>query len=118
MARLRVIILDQHAEDTNTYNVVLWADVPSARQSFYVKPATFVSAWPGAQTTDNTALQNGSVSELVQSVRMATGATAIALEQACQTAWSNYQAFITGYNPWSRYNSTWDGTTWTLTNNL
>jgi len=117
MPRLNVIILDQHPDDINTYNCVLWADVPAARQTHYTKPTGTVSAWPGATAADNTNLVNGSVAETVQPVRLPTGATAIALQQACQAAWTAFQNGITNNNFWVRYNSTWDGTTWTLSNN-
>ena len=58
MPRLRVIILDQTSDDANTYNCVMWADVPAARQSYYAN-ANAKSAWNGATAADNTNLQTG-----------------------------------------------------------
>src|SRR5215469_13283506 len=99
MPRLRVIILDQTREDASTYNVVLWADVPSARQSFYANAAA-QSAWSGATTTDNQALQSGAVVELAQTQRVPPGTPLAQLEQFMQNQWQIFQTFITNNNPW------------------
>ena len=116
MPRLRVVILDQHPDDLNTYNVILWADVPAARQSMYADPNA-KSAWSGATAADNTNLQNGSMSESHFSQRIPAGTALAQIENFLQNAWTNYQNQITNYNPWQRYGSTWDGTTWTVLNN-
>lgn len=113
MPRLRVIILDQPDGDPSNYNYALWADVPAARQSFYANPSA-VSAWKGALAADNTALQNGSVIELVTSQRVPPGSSLAQIETFLQNRWQDYQTFITNYNAWSHYGSTWDGTTWTV----
>jgi len=110
MPRLRVILLDQHADDSSTYNVVLWADVPAARQIYYANPNK-VSAWPSATGQDNTNLQNGSVSESVVSQRITQGTGLPQIEGILQQLWQSYQNFITNNNPWQRYNTTWHGTT-------
>lgn len=114
MARLRIIVLDR--DNDNTYNFLMWADVPAARQSHYAN-ASAVSAWSGAQAADNTALQNGSVVELKTSQRIPTGASLAAIQAFLAAKWTDYQAQINSYNPWQRYGTTWDGTTWTMTNN-
>ncbi len=118
MPRLNVIVLDKNATDTdgNTWNFALWADVPVARQSHYAN-ASLTSAWSGATAADNTALQNGSVVEKVSSQRVPQGTTLAQFETFLQNQWTLYQNYITAYNPWIRYGSTWDGTTWTVTNN-
>jgi len=113
MPRLNVIILSQTLEDLNTYNVALWADVPTARQPFYANTGA-KSAWGGATATDNQNLQNGSVVEQVVTQRLVPGTPRAQFEALLQTAWQDYQNRITGVNPWSIYCSTWDGTTWTI----
>jgi|SRR5215472_14886434 len=116
MPRLNVIILDQHQDDPNTWNAVLWADVPTARQVRYANPDA-KSAWSGATAADNTNLQNGSVVELLMAQRTAAGTTLAQLEALLQTQWTNYQSSITSYNPWRFSGTNWDGTTWTQVNN-
>jgi hypothetical protein len=34
-----------------------------------------------------------------------------------QQRWTEFQAYISNYNPWQRTGSTWDGVTWVFTNN-
>jgi hypothetical protein len=116
MPRLNVIVLDATLEDPDTYHVALWADVPVGRVSWYAM-AGAVSAWKDATTADNTAIANGTVAESVQSVRIIKGAGQAARQQALQDAWTAWQSHITAYNPWIHYGSTWDGSTWTNTNN-
>lgn len=113
MPRLRVIVLDQDQNDLNNYRYALWADVPVGRQTFYANPSA-KSAWTGATTTDNTNLQNGSVVEQVSTQRVPSGSTLAQIEAFLQTQATNYQTFITNFNPWSHYGSTWDGTTWNV----
>src|SRR5882757_4442378 len=116
MPRLSLIVLDQTADDQNTYRVALWADVPAARQSFYAN-ANLKSAWINATAADNTALQNGSLTEKVITQRVPSGATLPQIEAALQVIQQSFQAQVTAFNPWVRYGSTWDGTTWTVLSN-
>ena len=116
MPRLNVIVLDQHLDDLNTYNVVLWADVPAARQARYAN-ASAKSAWSGATAADNTNLQTGVMVESQFSQRIPAGSTLPQIEAFLQTAWQNFQNRINSDNPWVRYGSTWDGTTWTVLTN-
>jgi len=119
MPRLNVIILDKPGaiEFPDVYHYVMWADVPSARQVFYKKDATFKSAWKDALPADNTALQNGVMDERAGTIQAPKGSGMAPIQAELQTRWTAYQAEInaTGAsNPWQRYGSTWDGTTWTL----
>src|SRR3990167_4414084 len=116
MPRLSIIILDR-PEPTNqrVYRYVLWADVPVARRPFYAALAgpTAVSAWKDALAADDTALQSGSVVEKVDTIQVPAGATLAEIRGFLETRWANYQAFITSLNPWQRYGTTFDGSTWT-----
>jgi len=116
MPRLRVIILERDS-DSNTFRYVLWADVPAARQSFYAMPAGTVSAWSGALPADNAAIVNGSVTELVGTQRVPASSTLPQIEAFLETIWTSFQAQINNSNPWQRFGSTWDGTTWSVLNN-
>jgi hypothetical protein len=111
MPRLRIIVLDQLPQPGSVYRVALWADVPAGRQSFYASP-TRVSAWTAALAADNTALQNGSVTERVEVYNAAPGKNLAAIKLDLQSLWTTFQAAITAFNPWSHFSTTWDGTTW------
>jgi len=114
MPRLNVIVLDQTPDDASTYNVLFWADVPAARQSFYAN-ASAKSRWNAATAADNTALQNGSVVEKLAVERVPPGTSIAQIETFLQQRWTDYQNLITNFNPWIHYGSTWDGTTWVIT---
>jgi hypothetical protein len=114
-ARFRVIVLDKSdLSNQNVFRYVLWADVPAARQPFYVQPADTVSAWSGAQTGDNAQLVSGAVAEKVDTIQVAPGTGMPAIQAEIQIRWQTYQEQVTNLNPWNRYGSTWDGTTWVL----
>jgi len=114
-ARFRVIVLDAPAGNTEEFNYLLWADVPAARQTYYANAAA-TSAWRGANGTDLTNLQSGAVVEQQGRYHRQPNANLAAIEAALQVIWQAYQDQITAYNPWQRYGSTWDGTTWVVTN--
>src|SRR6266516_819663 len=113
MPRLRVIILEQPPDNASAYKYVLWADVPVVRRSFYAN-ANAKSAWTGATTADNTALQDGSVAEEVSIQSVPIGTSLIQVENFLQARWQAFQDKITSSNPWLHYGSTWDGVTWTV----
>lgn len=114
MARLNIIVLERDRENPNLYTYSLWADVPVARRPFYAVEwgATRVSAWKDALAADNTNLQTGAVVEAVQTLQVPSGATLAQIQSFLQSRWTAYQNLVTTLNPWQRYGTTWDGTTW------
>ena len=110
MPRLRVIVLEQ--EDDRSYRFAMWADVPLERQPFYANPDA-KSQWKDALVTDVTALATGAVVERIGRLVLPPGGTAANARQELQASWSAFQQEITNSNPWVRYGTTWDGTTWT-----
>lgn len=107
-ARFRVVILEQ--EDARTFRYMLWADVPATRQVFYVTTAN--SAWKDAIEADNDALHAGQVVERVDKLVVVAGTTLAQARVLLEAVWQAYQDKITADNPWQRYGSTWDGSTW------
>ena len=108
MPRLKIIILET---EPGKVSYAFWADVPAARQRFYAD-ASKVSVWKDAVAADNTALQNGSVVELVSSYPFEEGAGAARIRNALLDLHTKYQAEINAHNPWSRYGTTYDAA-WT-----
>jgi len=105
----RIIILEQLNAAPITYRYLMWADVPAARQPFYAaKQTSMVSAWKDAAAADNTALQNGSVTERVDIATMAPGDTIAAGEARLQAVWTAFQAEINAANPWVHYGTFMD----------
>lgn len=106
----RVIVLEKTGP--TQYRYALWAVVPAARQTFYAN-AEATSAWKGATQTDVDDLRAGRVVEKVDVVTRAPGATLAQVQADLQAAWQAYQDEVTNGNPWVRYGTVWDGTTWT-----
>lgn len=113
MAR-KIILLERlsDAGDPLTFRYVYWADVPAARQALAAKPA-FVSAVLDATAAEKTALQSGAVAEVVRTSAWPAGATIATIQADLIAGFTAYQAQVSAYNPWLRYGTSWDGTTWT-----
>lgn len=110
MAR-KIIILDQ-VGDPSDYRVVFWLDVPAARQRFYVN-ATAKSAFLDATAPELTAIQTGVVTEIVERFNRPNGTTLTTLRTALAARHVELQTKVADYNPWNRYGSSFDGSTWT-----
>lgn len=112
----RIIILEHVSNAPIMFRYAMWADVPSTRQAFYAaQQAGAVSAWKDAAAGDNTALQNGSVTETVRSATFAAGTTIGQIETALAAEWTVWNATIQAANPWDRYGSVMDASNvWAL----
>lgn len=111
----KAIVLEQPGEGTGKQTevrAVLWADVPVARQTFYADPNK-TSAFRNADAGELAALRTGAVAERVVTIRRDPGTTNAQIRTAIEAEFAAWQAEVTAYNPWSRYGSSWDGTTWT-----
>lgn len=111
----RAIVLEQQIDDGDArpiFRVVLWADVPVARRPFYAQ-ADATSAYRNATQAEIDAIRTGAVVERQMTVSADPPQTAAQLRALIQDAWTAFQAEITARNPWSRYGTSWDGTTWT-----
>jgi hypothetical protein len=105
----RVIILEQLSAAPPTYRYAMWADVPAARQPFYAaRQAGIISEWKDASAGDNTALQNGSVTERVDQTVMNAGDSISTAMTRLQAIWTAFQTEITATNQWNRYGSFMD----------
>lgn len=113
MARLIIILDKQDAGGDIGFKVAFWASVPAARQTFLVD-ATRKSAVVGLSAAELTAIQNGSVLEKVDSFRFPAGTTITQVQAALLVAYNAFQSDVTNLNPWQRYGTFWDGTTWTV----
>ena len=117
MAR-KIIILEMNPvlPGETAFRFAMWADVPAARQARYAD-AALTSAVVGISAGELTALQNGSVVEKVEDARWPAGATVAQIQALLVARYTAFQAQITAANPWQRYGTNWDGTSWTSVNN-
>jgi hypothetical protein len=112
MANPRIVILEKHKDDGLRYDYILWADVPVARQPFYADPNA-VSAWRDATLQQTQDLKDGKVVEEAGTISVAPGTNLTIVKGELEDAWARFQAEVTSANPWVRYGTRWDGTTWT-----
>ena len=107
----KIIILNRLRSGDESYNYVLWADVPSGRESAYAD-AGKTSAYKGTTADELTALQTGTVVErtgtLVYHVDEATQ-----LQPDLENLYTQFQAEIDAANPTEKYGTFFDGTAWT-----
>ena len=108
----KIIFLERLSTQKASFRVAYWADVPSARQTFYAD-ASKASAWGDASAAEIIALQNGSVVERVETFSAQVQRTRAEIKMALQVRWVAFQAEINAANPWNFYGSSWDGTAWT-----
>ena len=77
-----------------TLNLVFWYQITSGP-----KAISGISAWPGASTAENTALQSGAILEEVTSFSFPVGVSVASIEAFLQQYWSNRNAQINGIGP-------------------
>lgn len=118
MAR-KIIILEKldSPPGLNHYRYALWADVPAARQPYYANTSTdpnvVVTAVKDATAGEIAAIKAGQIAERVAEQQWATGVSLVSIQGQLITAFNDFQAEVTAYNPWLRLGTFWDGTSWT-----
>lgn len=120
MAR-QIIILRQNL-DVNpgvfSFQVACWIPVPASRQQFYANPSA-TSQVTGLSAAELTAIQNGSVYEKVDTVTIPNNGQSLAamwptIQTELQNRYAACVADLNAYNPWKRFGTYWDGSTWTV----
>lgn len=113
MAR-KIIILEKLEAPAGEprYRYALWADVPSTRWPFFAD-ASKTSPVKDITSQELSDLRAGKFLEKVDDARWDSARTIAQIQAALQAAHAAYQADVTAYNPFVRYGTFWDGTTWT-----
>jgi hypothetical protein len=105
----RVIVLEQTNTSPLMFRCALWADVPSTRVAFYAAAQSgMTSAWKDASAGDITALQNGTVTERVDTFTVPIGSTLVQAEAILAANWTAWNTSIQNGNPWVRYGTFMD----------
>lgn len=118
----RAILIErvQRTAPATAWRVVLWADVPAPRQRYYAKPATWNSAYRDASPSELADLRAGVLTEAVELIEVDTADQTAAFATAraeAELLLSRFQTATTNRNVWNRYGTTFDGVSWTITNN-
>lgn len=95
------------------FRLAFWCTVPVGRQPFYAN-AAFVSAVKDGSVTapELTALQNGSVVEIVEEKRWPAGKTGPQMKADAAARFTALQAEVNARNPWASYGTSFDGAVW------
>jgi hypothetical protein len=118
----KIIILDRVGEPSDVaYRVAFWLTIPSTRWAFYAKPAgmnpdgtpsLFKSQYKDATDAENQDLRDGKVMEVIETYYKPAGSTIAQIMTFLQGEYIEKQAFFDSINPYNRYGSYWDGTSW------
>lgn len=112
MAKQIIILERVHEPSDMTFRVAFWAAVPVARQAHYADPAA-TSEYEDASAAELTVLQVGQGIERVETIVFPIGATLAQIKTKLEGRWQTIQDAVNARNPWVKYGTTWDGTTWT-----
>ena len=109
-----IVILDRTNVRTATYRYLLRAAVPAGRQAYFANVDT-TSAYKEATQAELTALKAGEYVEVVREAPF-SGMNATQIKAWLEEAQAAFQTKVTadaGWNPWKKYGTAWNGTTWT-----
>jgi len=105
----QIVVLETTAK--NRLRVAFWLSVPVARQPFYAD-SNKKSRYKDATAGELSAITSGAVAEQVGEFTV-DGLTITQVRALLSAEFTKRQNDINTYNPWSRYGTSWDGTTWT-----
>ena len=109
----KIIILERQNEPSdNTFRVVFWAVVPVTRQLAYAN-SSFNSQYKDAIAQEISDLRTGVVVESVETFMYPAGTTQLVMTTDLINKYNIYQNFINTRNTYSKYGTSWDGTSWT-----
>lgn len=109
----QIIILNRlRVGNPPSFRFVMWVAVTAGREAFYAN-AGFESAWKDASGAEVTALRAGQVVERVESFSTDQALGIAAIEAELQTRYASFAADVAN-NPFDRYGTFWDGSSWTL----
>lgn len=116
MARQIIVLKRTRFSPNIEYEVAFWLATPSGRETFLAN-AQATSRVKNATAPELAALQAGTVVERVNKIPVPEGtglaamqAILVAMHGQLQTAWTNDTTY-------DRYNSSWDGSTWSMQSN-
>lgn len=108
----QIILLEKAENSDRGFRVVLWAITPVARRPYWAFIAPAASAYKLASAQENTDIVNGVVAESLLTIIGDLDSTVPQFQTRAEVAWADWNARVQAFNPWRRYGTTWDGSTW------
>lgn len=112
MAKQIIILERVNQPSDQDFRYVMWATVPATRKQYYVNP-NFVSQYKDITAEELAALRDGSIVEQVGIIPRPTGTTIAQIRAELIVRFNLFQNSIINYNPYERYGTYYDGSTWT-----
>lgn len=112
MAKQIIILEHVNFPSDQDFRYVMWATVPATRKSYYANPE-FISQYKDITAEELAALRDGSVIEQSGIIPRPAGATITQIRAELIVRFNLFQSSITNYNPYERYGTYYDGSTWT-----
>lgn len=115
MAYDKIVLLETlgFPSDLN-YHVLYRIPIPSQRQKYYAKPGAATAFLDEADAALNSQLQSGAVLEISDTINLKLGTSDNAAGQEAIKRYNILVAQITTNNPYVRYGTGWDGTSFTI----
>ncbi len=109
----QIIILERTDEPSDlNFNVVFWPVVPSARVAFYAD-ALKTSRFKDISAQELTDLRAGSFIEIYEKVSFIAGTTLNNIRVDLAARFNRHQNDLNNQNPFVRYGTFYDGSSWT-----
>lgn len=109
----QIIVLERLDEPSDlNFNVAFWLVVPVTRTSFYVD-SNKISQYKDISAQELSDLRAGLFIEKVQKVSYLSGQTLTFIRNDLQSRFTNLQNELNNQNPFVRYGTYFDGTSWT-----
>lgn len=116
MARQIIVLRRTRFAPNTEYEVAFWLDTPAGRQSLIANPQA-TSRVKTATAPELAAIQSGAIKERVDRIPVPEGTGLAAMQGILAGMHAQFQTEWTDDKTLDRYNSSWDGTTWTMQNN-
>ena len=110
----KIVILNEDLDSSDlTISYAMWLDVPATRQAVLAN-ATTTSRMKTATQGELDALKSSAVVEVVESKNFPKAAELSTLKTALEARYAVAQAALTATHQYKYYDSSWDGSTWTV----
>ena len=108
----KIIILERQGTVSDC-NYCFWLEVPAARQAFYVNTEA-TSTFKNATIQEIQDIKDGKVKEVTGYKTYEASTTAGQVKADLISMYNSLQDEVDNYNPWIKYGSFWDGSSWTV----
>jgi hypothetical protein len=108
----KIIVLERQGT-VNDCNYIFWLDVPTERHKFYAN-AGATSQYKDADATELDNIRTGKIKEVSGYKTYEASTTIVKVKADLISMYNSQQNQVNDYNPWVKYGSYYDGSSWTV----